>query len=194
MRPDVAAQRVTFHDRLEQACDGDYSKVVCTDEFGAATDMTPTYGRSVAGQRCVGRVPAGHWKSMTGILSVRLAGVAAATSIDAPTDCEVFLTYLTRVLLPACSPGDVLVLDNLPAHKARGVAEAVAMAGMRLLYLPPYSPDLHPIEMIISKVKRRLRELAARTIDTLHDAIAKALQTVTPADIAGCYRHCRYEQ
>ena len=193
-RPDVAEARRTWPDRLRDACGGDYARVVCVDEFGAATDLTRTRGRADAGARCPGHAPRGHWKVMTGLVAVRPSGVAAAMTIDCPADADVFRAYAGRVLAPALSPGDVVVIDNLPAHKAPGVAEAVAAAGASVLYLPPYSPDLHPIEMVFSKVKRLLREAAARTVDALHDAVADALDAITPADITGCYRHCRYEQ
>ena len=162
------------------------------DESGALTNLVRTWGRSDCGERCVGLAPQGHWKVMTAVAAVRLDGLAAPFTIDCPMDGEVFAVYVRRVLVPTLRPGDVVVMDNLTAHKRPQIQQEVEEAGARVLYLPPYSPDLNPIEMIWSKVKGLLRTIAARTVDALHDAFGAAFAAVTPADILGCFRHCGY--
>ena len=162
------------------------------DESGAVTSLTRTHGRCESGGRCVGLTPQGHWKVLTAVAAVRLTGLAAPFTVDCPMDGEVFDIYVQRVLIPTLKAGDVVVMDNLSAHKRPGVRRAIEATGARLLYLPPYSPDYNPIEMIWSKVKRLLRSIAARTVDALHDAFGKAFAAVTPGDILGCFRHCGY--
>ena len=163
------------------------------DESGAKTNMTRLHGRAPRGERIIGRVPHGHWKTTTMISAVRLDGPCACATVDGPVDADVFRAYVTLVLVPQLRPGDVVVLDNLAAHKAPGIAEAITSAGARLLYLPPYSPDLNPIENMWSKVKGCLRSAAARTIDALGEAIDAALATVTGEDCRGFFRHCGYD-
>lgn len=162
------------------------------DESGAQTDLVRSYGRSGCGERCVDATPQGHWKIMTAVAAVRLDGLTAPFTIDAAMNGEIFITYVEQVLLPTLRPGDVVVMDNLSAHKRPQVARLIEQAGATLLYLPPYSPDFNPIEMIWSKVKRLLRGFAARTINGLHDAFGRAFAAVTTSDILGCFRHCGY--
>jgi transposase len=189
----VKEKRETWFDTIYDACGGDFARLWFLDESGAMTNLVRTHGRCAQGERCVGKVPQGHWKVLTAVAAIGLQGLAAPFTIDCPMDGEIFNVYLRRVLLPTLRPGDVIVMDNLSAHKASGVAELVEAAGAKLLYLPPYSPDFNPIEMIWSKVKRLLRSAAARTVDTLHDAFGKALAAVTRSDILGCFLHCGYE-
>ena len=191
-RPDVKAQREGWFGRLIDACDGDFARVSFLDESGALTNLVRTYGRSDCGQRCVDDAPQGHWKIMTAVAAVRLDGLVAPFTIDAAMDGEIFITYVQQVLVPTLRSGDVVVMDNLPPHKHRRVKELIEQADATLLYLPPYSPDFNPIEMIWSKVKRLLRSFAARTIDALHEAFGRAFAAVTTGDIAGCFRHCGY--
>ena len=192
-RPDVAAQRDAWLATLTDACDGDVARVSFLDESGALTNLVRTYGRSGCGARCGGATPHGHWKVMTAVAAVRLGdGVIAPFTIDAAMDGEIFITYVARVLVPTLRPGDVVVMDNLAAHKRPPVRAMIEAAGATVLYLPPYSPDFNPIEMIWSKVKRLLRSFAARTIDALHEAFGRAFAAVTPGDILGCFRHCGY--
>ena len=192
-RPDIQAQRDAWLDTLTEACDGDFSHVIFLDESGALTNLVRTYGRSDCGARCVGFAPQGHWKVMTAVAAVRLVdGLTAPFTIDCPMDGEVFGVYVDRVLVPTLRPGDVVVMDNLTAHKRPKIKRMIEEAGARVLYLPPYSPDFNPIEMIWSKVKGLLRTIAARTIDTLHEAFGLAFAAVTPGDILGCFRHCGY--
>jgi transposase len=165
---------------------------VFLDESGAQTSMTRTRGRAPRGQRVIAKVPGGHWTIVTMISAIRTSGPFAAATIVGATDSDVFRTYVRQVLAPQLQPGDVVVMDNLSPHKAAGVREAIESVGATLLYLPPYSPDFNPIENMWSKVKGTLRSLAARGIDTLHEAIQVALHTVTPSDCIGFFRHCGY--
>jgi transposase len=165
---------------------------VFLDESGAQTSMTRTRGRAPRGERVVAKVPAGHWKVVTVIGAVRTSGPFAAATVVGATDSDVFRAYAREVLAPELRPGDVVVMDNLSPHKAAGVREAIEAAGAGLRYLPPYSPDFNPIENVWSKVKGRLRALAARSVEALHDAFGAALATVTPADCVGFFRHCGY--
>ena len=166
--------------------------MIFLDESGALTNLVRTYGRSDLGARCVGFAPQGHWKVMTAVAAVRLDGLTAPFTIDCPMDGQVFGIYVEQVLVPTLRKGDVVVMDNLSAHKRPQIQAMIEQAGASLLYLPPYSPDFNPIEMIWSKVKRLLRTIAARTVDALHDAFGHAFAAVTAADISGCFRHCGY--
>ena len=154
--------------------------------------MTRRYGRAARGQRVHDAVPAGHWRTLTLLGALGLGGVRAAMTVEAPTDGDVFLAYVEQVLGPRLEPGDVVVLDNLSAHKVAGVCELIEARGAQLLYLPPYSPDFNPIEPAWSKVKERLRAIKARTLPLLDDAITVALAAITPDDAAGWFHHCGY--
>jgi transposase len=166
--------------------------VIFLDESGAMTNLVRTHGRSDSGQRCLGFTPQGHWKVLTAVAVIRLNGLTAPFTIDCPMDGEIFGVYIQQVLVPTLRAGDVVVMDNLSAHKRPQIKQLIETAGASVLYLPPYSPDFNPIEMIWSKVKRLLRSFAARTIDGLHHAFGNALAAVTPADILGCFKHCGY--
>jgi transposase len=178
--------------RLTEACEGDFARVLFLDETGAMTNLVRTCGRSDRGQRCIGHAPAGHWKTMTAVAAIRLEGLTASVTTPHPMDGELFLAYVEHALVPVLSAGDVVVMDNLPGHRLAKVRPLVESTGARLLYLPPYSPDYNPIEMIWSKVKRLLRSAAARTVDALHEAFGTAMHEVTRNDILGCFRHCGY--
>lgn len=167
-------------------------KLVFVDERGARTNMTRLYGWGPVGERVADPVPHGRWKTCTMLAAVRLTGPLAAVTIDAAVNACAFLVWTREVLVPCLSPGDVVVMDNLPAHKAPGVAEAIEAAGATLRYLPPYSPDYNPIENMWSKVKKRLRAAAARIFNTLGNAIDLALAAVTPEDCRGYFDHCGY--
>ena len=177
---------------LTDACDGDFSRVLFLDETGAMTNLVRTHGRSPEGERCLGDAPAGHWKVVTAVAAIRLEGLTASATLPHAMDGQLFVTYVELALLPALRPGDVVVMDNLPGHRLPQVRELIESAGAKLLYLPPYSPDFNPIEMIWSKVKRLLRSLAARTVNALHAAFGQAMDAVSPTDILGCFRHCHY--
>lgn len=177
---------------LTEACSGDFARVPFLDETGAMTNFVRTHGRSPLGERCVADAPAGHWKTVTAVAAIRTSGLTASATLAHAMDGELFLAYVQLALVPALSPGDVVVMDDLPGHRVPKVRQSIEAAGATLLYLPPYSPDFNPIEMIWSKVKRLLRSAAARTVDALHKAFGQAMDAVTPDDIAGCFEYCGY--
>ena len=154
--------------------------------------MTRRYGRAPKGQRVPGAVPLGHWEVTTLIGTLALAGVRASFSVDAATDAEIFRVFVEQVLRPAVQPGEVVIWDNLPAHKSADLQPILASVGATLLPLPPYSPDFNPIEQCWSKVKQGLRSAQARTTEALQQAIAHAFRTVTAADAHGWFQHCGY--
>ena len=142
-------------------------RLVFLDESGATTNRTPLRGRALRGERVVDQAPHGHWQTTTILGAVGLRGVCAGLVVDAPTDAVVFETFIEQLLVPTLQPGDVVVMDNLAAHKSVAVREAIEAVGAEVLFLPPYSPDFNPIESMWSKVKQFLRRAAARTFDTL---------------------------
>ena len=154
--------------------------------------MTRRYGRAMRGERVRDAVPAGHWRTLTLLATLGLRGVRAAMTIEAPTDGDVFLAYVEQVLGPRLENGDVVVLDNLPAHKVAGVRALVEARGAQLLYLPPYSPDFNPIEQAWSKIKQFLPATKARTLPLLDDAPTVALAAITSDNAAAWFRHCGY--
>ena len=165
---------------------------VFLDEFGAATNMARTHARGPRGRRVVCKTPHGHWKILSTIAALSVHGMLGCATFDGATDTETFLLFLREGLVPHLRPGQVVVLDNLPAHKSPTVDALIASAGARVLRLPPYSPDFNPIEMAISKIKSILRKLARRTVDSLLSAIGDAVASITAADAIGFIRHCGY--
>jgi transposase len=154
--------------------------------------MTRRYGRAPAGERVVGSVPQNYGPNVTLLGALSVQGLQAVMTVDGATDADVFRTYVKRVLGPTLARGDVVVMDNLRAHKAVGVQQSLTCRGARLLYLPPYSPDLSPIEPCWSKVKTALRKAKARTRAALDAAIAEAMTTVSHTDAWGWFKHCGY--
>lgn len=154
--------------------------------------MTRLRGRAPRGERLVDRVPHGHWKTTTLIAALGIEGMRCSAVVDGAVNGDVFEAFVEQVLVPELRVGDVVVLDNLSSHKRERVRALIEAAGARLVFLPPYSPDLNPIEMIFSKVKNLLRSLACRTRDTLWRAMQSVLDQVTARDAANCYRHCGY--
>lgn len=146
--------------------------------------MARPYGRSPRGERVVAAVPHGHWKTSTFLAGLRHDRLVAPCVIDGAVNGEIFKAYVEQFLVPALTPGDIVIMDNLSSHKVAGVREAIVAAGAYLLYLPPYSPDLNPIEQVFAKLKARLRKAAARSVDALLDAIADALQHFAPCECA----------
>lgn len=190
-RLDVAQRRHHFQIARRFA---EIERFVFLDESGARTNMTRLYGRASVGERCHDSAPHGHWRATTMLSAIRSSGVIEAASIvfHGALDATLFRGYVQRCLAPALRPGDVVVMDNLPSHKVAGVAEAIDAAGASVWYLPPYSPDLNPIEKLWSKVKSRLRAARAATIDALIDAVGKALAAVTPHECLRYFRSCGY--
>lgn len=170
----------------------DLDKLVFFDESGVNTLMARTRGRSPEGKRLVDSAPAGRYETLTLMSAVRLDGVVAPLLLDGPVNAETFAGYVEDCLVPALEAGDILIMDNLPAHKSVRITRAVEMAGCVLVYLPPYSPDLNPIENMWSKVKASLRKTAARSFGGLLDAVAEALRSITIEDCAGYFDHCGY--
>ena len=170
----------------------DPARLVLLDGSGASTAMDRTYGRAPRGERVDGPVPHGHWKVVTLTAAVRLGGVGARLAFDGATNAACFETYVGECLVPTLRGGDIVIMDNLSCHKTAEVRRLIRSAGAEVRYLPAYSPDLNPIELMFSKVKGRLRSAAAPTVDGLIGAIGDALRAVTPGDIAGWFDHCGY--
>ncbi len=154
--------------------------------------MTRRYGRGVGGERVSEATPAGHWRTLTILGAIRASGWVAAMTIEAATDGAVFLTYLEQVLCPQLRAGEIVVMDNLSAHKVAGVRALIEAAGAELWCLPPYWPDFNPIEKCWSQVKRLLRAAKARSLEALEQAVADALAAVTAENTQACYRYCGY--
>lgn len=170
----------------------DVTKLVFLDETGASTNMTRTRGRAPKGERCVANVPHGHWKTTTFIAGLRVNDVTAPMVLDGPMDGEAFLTYVRTFLCPTLNPSDIVIADNLPSHKVAGVREAIEATGATLRYLPPYSPDLNPIEKMFSKLKALLRKAAHRTIDALWNEIGKLLDSFSPDECKNYFASSGY--
>jgi transposase len=165
---------------------------VFIDETGATTDMVRRYGRTPRGERLVAAVPHGHWKTVTFVAALRSTALTAPCAFDGPMNGECFRAYVEQVLVPTLQPGDIVIMDNLASHKVAGIRKAIEAAGATLRYLPPYSPDLNPIEQAIAKLKAILRTAAARTIGALIEAIADALKSFTSPECENYLRHCGY--
>jgi len=155
--------------------------------------MARMYGRAVRGERCRAAVPHGHWKTTTFVGALRLSGVTAPMTLDGAMNAAAFLAYVEQVLVPTLEPGDIVVLDNLPAHKPPAIRKAIEAVGAVMLFLPPYSPDFNPIEMAFAKIKALLKKAAARTVHGLWNAIRDAIDAVTPHDARGFFTTCGYE-
>jgi transposase len=167
-------------------------KLMFLDESGVTTQMTRMWGRAPRGERIAEATPHGDWKVLTTLGTMSLRGREAVMTIESPTDGEVFVAYGEQVLCPQLKPGDVVILDNRSAHKVRGVGERIAACGAALLYLPPYSPDLNPIEKAWFKLKPCLRTAKARTAEALDQAITEALKTITADNAAAWFHYCGY--
>jgi transposase len=178
-RPDVARDRRRW--RVWQRY-MDAERFVFLDETSATTAMTRLRGWGPRGERLVDAAPYGHWKTTTFVAGLRLDGVIAPCVLDGAMTGEVFRAYVEQMLAPSLRPGDVVVMDNLPAHKVAGVHQAIRAVGASLLYLPSYSPDLNPIEQLFAKLKALLRKAAARTKDALWTTIGTLLDAFTPAE------------
>jgi transposase len=172
----------------------DSAKLVFLDETWATTNMTRTHGRAPRGQRLIGVVPHGHWQTTTFLCGLRHDGLVAPLVLDGAIDGPSFLAWVEQFLAPTLVPDDIVVADNLNSHKVAGVREAIEARGATLRFLPSYSPDLNPIELAFSKLKRLLRSTAARTVDALWHACGQLLDQFDPAECAAYLRHCGYAQ
>lgn len=184
-RPDVRERRRKFRRRVRAIEPG---RLVFVDETGMTTAMTPAYGRAPRGQRVVASAPA-SWESVTLIAAMGLGGPRAPLAFPGATNEATFQEYVDRVLVPELSRGDVVVFDNLAAHLKPGVAASIERAGARVMPLPPYSPDLTPIEAMFSKLKESLRRAAARSKEAIYDALGEALRQITAQDVLGWFQH-----
>lgn len=162
------------------------------DETGSNIHLTPRFARAPRGTRAPGRVPHNIAKNTTLIASMTTGGMGPAMLLDGATDTAAFAVYVERFLVPALRPGQVVVLDNLSAHKSTRIQALIEAKGCELWYLPAYSPDLSPIEEAFAKLKQLLRRAAARTRDALHTAIATAIDQITAQDANGFFGHCGY--
>ena len=154
--------------------------------------MTRLRGRAPRGERLVAKVPHGHWCTTTLIGALGIDGVRCSTVVDGPVNGEIFQAFIDQVLCPQLRPGDIVAMDNLPSHKGVNVRRSIEAAGATLVYLPPYSPDLSPIEPAFSKIKQLLRGLAARTRQALWNSMQSILDSVTPSDALHYFQHCGY--
>jgi transposase len=169
------------------------ARLVFIDEAGTSTKMARRCGRAPRGARCRAPVPHGHWKTTTFVGALRLSGMTAPMTLDGAMHGAAFLAYVEQVLAPTLKPGDIVIMDNLPAHKPVGVRQAIEAAGAELHFLPPYSPDLNPIEPAFSKFKALLKKAAARTLPDLWTAIATAIDAITATDCANFFAAAGYE-
>src|SRR5262245_21417077 len=188
-RPDVARERRRWRDgqSLRDVC-----QYIFLDECGVTTDLLRRYGRSPRGTRLSDHAPCGHWQAHTVIAALRLDGLHAPAVFDGPIDNPTFLAYVEQVLVPTLRSGDVVVLDNLAAHKQPEVRMAIEQAGALVRFLPPYSPDFNPIELAFAKLKAFLRAARPRTFDDVCDLIATALALFTADECENYARHCGY--
>lgn len=172
--------------------DIDPDRVVFIDETWAKTNMTRTYGRSQRGTRVVEGVPFGRWETTTFVGALRSTGFIAPLTVDGPINGQIFLAWVRQHLIPTLRPEDIVVMDNLSSHKVKGVREAIESAGAEVRYLPPYSPDLNPIELAFSKLKKLLRDGAERTVDALWNLCGKILDQFTNEECSNYFKHCGY--
>ena len=189
-RPDVLERR---EDWFEGQLDLDPAKLVFVDESFASTNMARLYGRAPRGARLRAAVPHGRWKKTTLVAGLRLSGVTATQLLDGSINGKAFLEYVRQVLVTTLTPGDIVVIDNLPAHKSHRVREAIEAAGAKLLFLPPYSPDFNPIEKAFSKLKAILRKAAERTVSGLRQAILRILASFTPLECVNYFAAAGYD-
>jgi transposase len=189
-RPDVLAQRQAWFDGQP---DLDPKRLIFIDETAASTKMARLRGRAPRGERCRAGVPHGHWKTTTFTSGLSLDGLIAPWLLDGPMDGEAFRVYVRRVLAPVLSPGDIVIMDNLPAHKVAGVRQIIEEKGARLLYLPPYSPDFNPIELAFAKLKALIRKAAPRTIADLWQTLTNALDAFQPTECLNYFNAAGYD-
>ena len=154
--------------------------------------MTRLRGRALVGKRLMAKAPHGHWQTTTLIAALGIEGVRCSTVVDGSVNGDVFEAFVEQVLGPELRSGDVVIMDNLSSHKRSRTRELIEAAGAALVFLPPYSPDLNPIEMIFAKVKQLLRSLACRTREALWRAMQSVLDQVTGSDARNCFHHCGY--
>lgn len=189
-RRDIARRRSQwglYQNRIDPA------RLVFIDETWTKTNMAPLRGWAPVGQRIRAKVPHGRWKTMTFLAALRHDRIDAPWLIDGPINGERFLLYVEKVLVPTLKPGDIVVMDNLGSHKGKAVRHAIRQAGAKLFFLPKYSPDLNPIEQLFAKLKHWLRKAAARSVETVCDAIGDILTSVTPDECSNYLTNAGYD-
>jgi transposase len=188
-RPDVAQRREELRQEQPHL---NPDRLVFIDETWAKTNMTRPRGRAPKGERLLASVPQGHWKTTTFLAALRSTALTAPLVVDGAINGELFLGWVKLHLAPTLRPGDIVVMDNLGAHKVAGVREAITAVGARVFYLPPYSPDMNPIELVFSKFKWLLKSASARTVESLWSVCGDLLDRFTEAECRNCFRHCGY--
>ena len=188
-RPDVAKARAEWRENQPAL---DPGKLIFLDETWTKTNMVRPYGWAEVGRRLVDAVPHGHWKTSTFIAGLRQEALIAPCVFNGAINGELFLAYIEQVLVPTLSPGDIVIMDNLASHKVTGIRQAIQAVGASLLYLPPYSPDLNPIEQAFAKLKALLRAKALRTVEALWNALGDLVTCFSPAECANYLRHAGY--
>ena len=178
---------------FEGQLDLDPERLVFVDETGATTKMARLRGRAPRGERCQAAIPHGHWKTTTFVAGLRLSGMTAPMVLDGPMNGPAFLAYVEQVLAPTLTSGDIVIMDNLAPHKSAAVRKAIEAVGARLLLLPPYSPDLNPIENAFAKLKALLRKAAERTVDGLSRRIGILVDAFTPKECANYFEAAGYD-
>jgi len=170
----------------------DSTRAIFLDETWASTNMTRTHGRCPHGQRLIMSVPHGHWKTTTFVVALTLQGLVAPTVVDGPMNGDIFVAYVEQQLVPVLKRGDIVVMDNLSSHKRAAVKTAIESVGAELRFLPPYSPDLNPIEKAFSKLKAMLRKAQKRTITSLQDYLGQVLDNFSPEECSNYFASCGY--
>jgi transposase len=188
-RADVVERRAEWRASQPQIEPG---QVVFIDETWAKTNMTRRYGRSSRGTRVVEKTPCGRWETTTFLGALRAEGFVAPLTVAGAINGDMFLAWVEQHLAPALKPGDIVVMDNLSSHKVAGVREAIEARQAELRYLPPYSPDLNPIELAFAKLKKLLRDGAARTTDKLWELCGQLLDQFTEHECRNYFQHCGY--
>jgi transposase len=180
------AQWKKYQDRL------DPRRLVFIDETWAKTNMTRQHGRCPRGRRLVAKVPHGRWRTLTFLAALRCDRIAAPCVIDGPINGLSFLAYVEQVLLPTLAPGDIVIMDNLGSHKRQAIRRLIRAGGAKLFFLPPYSPDLNPIEQVFAKLKTLLRKADERSIEATWRRIGSLLDCFTPAECANYLKNAGY--
>ena len=188
-RPDVSERRAVWRETQPLI---DPQRFVFIDETWAKTNMTRTYGRSAMGTRLVEKIPAGRWQTTTFLGALRATGFIAPLTIDGPINGALFLAWVEQHLAPLLRRDDIVVMDNLSSHKVKGVRTAIEASGADLWYLPPYSPDLNPIELAFSKLKKLLRDGAERTMHQLWKRCGTILNQFSETECRNYFKHCGY--
>jgi len=190
-RPDVQSKRRWWQILVTSKS---VHRLVFIDETGANTKMARRYGWGHRSQRVISDVPHGHWKTTTFVGALRVTGMTAPMVIDGAMNGELFLAYVQQQLIPTLRAGDIVVMDNLSSHKRAGVRESIETTNATLMYLPPYSPDLNPIELAFSKFKSLLRRSAERTVERLWKRIGQLVEDFKPNECRNYFRHCGYTE